>query len=155
MTSKKFQKKEGEDILIRSNQHPSIFYGGVLFLIYNIAVILAGEVYKAGLIFIMIGLFWTVFGYFKWTYREYIVTNKRLVIVSGYYYLQTEEYPFNKVDNITLYQNWVDKFWNKGMVTLFGIGIRTKKIKGLKSAERLKNAIHSQLSVNPESYFSS
>ncbi|WP_165779126.1 PH domain-containing protein [Rhodohalobacter barkolensis] len=155
MISKKFDKKEGEEILLRSNQHPSIFYGGLVFLIYNIAVTFSGEMNIAGVIFIVVGLIWAFVGFLKWTYKEYVLTNKRLAIISGYFYLQTEEYPLNKVDNVSLYQNWLDKLWDKGIVTLFGISIQTRRIKGLKSAERFKDAIHSQLSVDSEPYFSS
>jgi hypothetical protein len=43
MISKNFEKKEGEEVLLRSNQHLSIFYGGLVFLIYNIAVTFAGR----------------------------------------------------------------------------------------------------------------
>lgn len=155
MIHKEFEKNEREEILFRSNFHPSMFYGGVGFAIYIAATtVAAGSSNAMTFFFVPVSLIWIAMGYFKWTYREYILTNERLAIVSGYYYLRTESIPVNKIEHVTLRQYWSNKWLDTGIVTIFGIGIRTKRIKGLKDAGKFKNAIHSQLSVDPEPYFS-
>jgi len=155
MVKKKIQLDSEEEILYRSHKHPAMFYGGLFYSIYMIVVALTGGNPIANTIFVSAGIIWTLFGLIKWTYTEYILTNQRLEVVSGYFYLRTESYPIDKIEHVTLYQNWTDKWWGKGIVTLFGIGIQTKRIKGLNNAADFRDAIHSQLSVNPEPYFSS
>lgn len=153
MIPKKFEKEVGEEVLVRSNIHPSMFYGGLLFLIYIIAISLS-EVHDAFfLTMFAIGLIWTIWGFIKSTYTEYIITNKRLAIVSGYFYRRIVVFPLDKIDHVTIYQNWTDKRWGKGIVTLFGIGIKTKKIRGLANAKNFRDAINSQLAVEPDHYF--
>ncbi|MGM0745490.1 MAG: PH domain-containing protein, partial [Bacteroidota bacterium] len=149
------EKNEREEILFRSNFHPSMFYGGVVFAIYIVATtVAAGTSNAMTFFFVPVSLIWIAMGYFKWTYREYILTNERLAIVSGYYYLRTESIPVDKIEHVTLRQYWSNKWLDTGIVTIFGIGIRTKRMKGLKNAENFRDAIHSQLSVDPEPYFS-
>jgi membrane protein YdbS with pleckstrin-like domain len=154
MIHKEFEKNASEEILLRSNVHPAIFYSGVVFAIYIAATTVAMGTNGMTYFFVPYTLIWIVIGYFKWTYREYILTNERLAIVSGYYYLRTESIPIDKIEHVTLRQFWSNKWLDTGIVTIFGIGIRTKRIKGLKDAGKLKDAIHSQLSVDPKPYFS-
>ncbi|MDZ7758194.1 PH domain-containing protein [Rhodohalobacter sp.] len=154
MVKKKIQLDSEEEILFRSCKHPAMFYGGVFYLTYMIVVGISGGNPIANTIFISAGAIWTLFGLIKWTYTEYILTNKRLVVVSGYFYLRAESIPIDKIEHVTVYQTLTDKWWNKGILTLFGIGIQKKRIKGLKNAEDFRDAVHSQLSVDPEPYFS-
>ena len=153
MFSKNFEKEADEEVLVRTNFHPSMFYGGFLWLIYVVAITLYGGHDVLATIMIAIGLIWTIWGFVKWTYTEYIITNKRLAIVSGYFYRRILAIPIDKIDNVTIYQNWTDKYWNKGIVTLFGIGIKTKRIRGLANAKTFRDAINSQLAVEPDHYF--
>jgi|GEM_PF-711264 len=155
MVKKNIQLNSEEEILFRSHKHPTMFYGGLFFLIYMIFAGIAGGNPIANIIFVSAGVIWTLFGLIKWTYTEYILTNQRFIVVYGYFYLRTDSLPIDKIEHVTLYQNRIDKWWGKGIVTLFGIGIQKKRIKGLKNAENFRNAIHSQLSVDPEPYFSS
>lgn len=155
MVKKKIQLIAEEEILFRSYKHPTMFYGGMFYLIYMISIGIAGGNPTVNTIFISAGVIWTFIGLIKWTYKEYILTNQRFIVVSGYFYLRTESLPIDKIEHVTLYQNWTDKWWGKGIVTLFGIGIQKKRIKGLKNAENFRHAIHSQLSIDSEPYFSS
>lgn len=155
MIHKEFEKSASEEILLRSNFHPGMFYGGVGFAIYVAATTFAmGSTNAMTFFFVPYAIIWIAIGFFKWTYREYILTNERLAIVSGYYYLRTESIPIDKIEHVTLRQYWNQKWLDTGVVTIFGIGIRKKRIKGLKDAGKLKAAIHSQLSVDPKPYFS-
>jgi hypothetical protein len=152
MFQKEILLESGEEILLRSRLHPGLMLGGGLIVLYSLViVILTGQM--ANLIYTGFGFLLFVIGLFRWSYREFIVTNKRLLMLSGYYYIRTKEYPIKKIDNVSLWQNQIDRFWDRGVVTLFGIGIRTRKIRGIAGATRFKNAIHSQLSVEPDHYF--
>lgn len=152
MFQKEIQLESGEQILLRSKLHPGLMIAGSMMVLYAIFVsIFTG--YSSNLFTAVAGILFLVIGFFKWSYYEFILTNRRLLKLSGYYYIRKEEYPLVKVGHVTLWQNLLDRFWDRGMITLFGIGIRTGKFRGIANAKRFKNAIHSQLSVEPEHYF--
>lgn len=152
MFQKEIMLESGEEILLRSRLHPGLMLGGGLVILYSLVIVIfTGQM--ANLIYTGVGFLMFAIGLFRWSYREFIVTNKRLLMVSGYYYIRIMEYPINKIDNVSLWQNKIDRLWDRGVVTLFGIGIRTRKIRGIAGATRFRNAIHSQLSVEPDHYF--
>ena len=152
MFQKEIQLEPEEQILLRSKLHPGLMIAGSMIILYAIFVsIFTG--YSTNLISAGFGMLILIIGFFRWSYYEFILTNRRFLKLSGYYYIRKEEYPLVKVDHVTLWQNMLDKFWDRGIITLFGIGIRTKKIRGLADAKNFKNAIQSQLSVEPDHYF--
>ena len=152
MFQKEIELKSGEQILLRSKLHPGLMYGGMILLIYALCMLfLIG--FTPDLILAVVGLVFTIAGFIQWSYFEYILTDKRLLKVSGYYYIRAEEVLLEKVGHVTLWQNMLDRIWDRGIITLYGIGIRTQKIRGISKASNFKNAIHSQLSVEPEHYF--
>ena len=152
MFEKEIQLKSGEQILLRSRVHPGLMIAGAMIILYAILVsVLTG--YGSNMISAGFGAIFLFVGFFRWSYHEFILTNQRFLKLSGYYYIRAEEYPLVKVEHVTLWQNKLDKFWNRGMITLFGMGIRTRKFRGIADAKRFKNAIHSQLSVEPSHYF--
>ena len=152
MFQKEIQLESGEQILLRSKLHPGLMIAGSMIILYAIFVFLFTG-YSSNLFSAGFGILFLIVGFFRWSYYEFILTNRRLLKLSGYYYIRKEEYPLLKVDHVTLWQNLLDRFWDRGMITLFGIGIRTKKIRGIANAKMFKNAIHSQLSAEPDHYF--
>ncbi|TVR35937.1 MAG: hypothetical protein EA390_01080 [Balneolaceae bacterium] len=152
MFTKNIELEPGEEILIRSRHHNGYMMAGLAMILYGIAMMFITG-FNPDLLLIGIGVLLLLFGFIKWSYLEYVVTNRRFIRVSGYFYIQIEQYLLEKVGHVTLWQNSLDRFWDRGVITLHGIGIRTKKIRGLKNATSFKNAIHSQLSVEPDHYF--
>ncbi|PWN05330.1 PH domain-containing protein [Rhodohalobacter mucosus] len=152
MFQKEIQLKSGEQILLRSRMHPGLMIAGCMIIFYAIFVsIFTG--YISNLISAGFGALFMIIGFFKWSYYEFILTDSRLLKVSGYYYIRAEEVLLEKVGHVTLWQNKLDRWWDRGIITLYGIGIRTQKIRGVSNASSFRNAIHSQLSVEPEHYF--
>lgn len=103
-------------------------------------------------------LFWatvflSLFGVFQYFYFEHVVTNKRLITKYGFFYLRYRELSLHKIDNVTWRQSLTGKILGTGVVTLFGIGITTRKIRKVGRAADFRNAIHSQLSTEPMHYF--
>jgi hypothetical protein len=152
MFQKEIQLESGEQILLRSKLHPGQMVAGCMIILYAVGVsIFTG--YSSNLISAGFGFLFLIIGFFRWSYYEFILTDRRLLKVSGYYYTRAEEVLLEKVGNVTLWQNILDRWWDRGIITLYGIGIRTQKIRGISNASSFKNAIHSQLSVEPEHYF--
>lgn len=136
-----------EKVVFRTRVHAWVFITpGVVFL--WIVVFLPNILLLAGF-----GLITLLYGVFQYTYSEYILTNRKLIKRSGYYYIRTEEYPVEKIDSVILWQNYPDRILGTGVVILLGVGMITKKIYGIARAKDFRNAIHSQLSTEPEHYF--
>jgi uncharacterized membrane protein YdbT with pleckstrin-like domain len=137
-----------ETVVFRTRTHKWVLIAPVFLLIFTLALLpdlMVLFLFSAILLFI---------GIIQYNYSEYLVTNKRFIKKSGFYYIRTEEIPVEKIDNVTFWQSRSDRVLGTGIVTLFGIGITNKRIKGLARAKDFRDALHSQLSVEPDNYFS-
>lgn len=152
MIEKPLELEPDETILLRTRKHPGLMYGGLVMLVYALIMVFLSGL-TPDLLFAGLGLVLVISGFFQWSYSEFVLTDSRLLKVSGYYYIRAEEVLLKKVGHVTLWQNILDRWWDRGVITLYGIGIRTQKIRGISNASSFKNAIHSQLSVEPEHYF--
>jgi uncharacterized membrane protein YdbT with pleckstrin-like domain len=147
MTESKHILEPDEQVVFKTRTHKWVFLAPVSFVIITLLVLP-----DFVLAFLFFGiLFFT--GILQYNYSEYLITNKRFIKKSGFFYIRTEEIPVEKINNVTFWQGWSDRVLGTGIVTLFGMGISTKRIKGLARAKDFRNALHSQLSVEPENYF--
>jgi uncharacterized membrane protein YdbT with pleckstrin-like domain len=135
-----------EEIVFRSKAPETVFLAPFILMLI---LFFAGH---HG-IFFWLAVFFSLAGVFKYFYYEHIVTNKRIITKYGFFYLRYRELPIEKVDNVTCWQSFADRLLGTGVVTLFGTGIITRKIKRIAKAADFRNAIHSQLSTEPEHYF--
>ena len=137
---------DGEELIIRSQPHrASAFVPFAAFLI-----LFTMGIYGVAFWFCMI---LALAGAFKSFYFEYVLTNKRVIIKYGFFYIRYREIPIEKIDNIICWQNPKDKLFGTGLITLFGTGIRQTKFRRIANAMQFKHAIYSQLSTEPEHYF--
>jgi uncharacterized membrane protein YdbT with pleckstrin-like domain len=141
---------EGEQILFQTKHHKWTLVYGILLTLYSLIATVMLWYFVFMLIFSLIYLSTAIL---KITYTDYILTNRRFMRVSGFWFLHSKEYPLEKIDTVTFWQFHTDKWLNTGVVTLFGMGIRTAAFRGLARAGELRDAIHSQLSVEPVHYF--
>jgi hypothetical protein len=141
---------DGEEILFQTRHHRWILVSASLLTAYALIMLFLSWYFVFIFIFSLVYL---LTAYLKVTYTDYILTNRRFLRVSGYWFLHTEEYPLEKIDTVTYWKLLSDKWLDTGVVTLFGIGIKTATFRGLAHARELRDAIHSQLSVEPVHYF--
>ncbi len=141
-----------EKILFQTKLHKQFLIGPGLLTIYCLILFI---LYPAlpNIILLIVSFVVLGAGLIKYTYTDYILTDRRFVRVSGYFFVHAEEYPLEKIDAVTCWQNWWTRILDTGIITLFGMGITTKKMRGLARAKDLRDAIHSQLSVEPVHYF--
>jgi len=135
-----------EEIVFRSKAPES-----VILVPFVLMLILFFSGYHG--VFFWLAVFFSLVGVFRYFYYEHIVTNKRIITKYGFFYLRYRELPIEKVDAVTCWRSFTDKLYGTGVVALFGIGITTRKIKRIAKAADFRNAIHSQLSTEPENYF--
>lgn len=136
-----------ERLVFKTRTHKWVFLAPGFFMVLTLMVLPD---------FLLAFLFFTILffiGILQYNYSEYLITNKRFIKKSGYFYIRTEEIPVDKIKNVTLWQSWSDRVLGTGVVTLFGISISTKRIKGLARARDFRNALQSQLPVEPDNYF--
>lgn len=95
----------------------------------------------------------SIAGAFKSFYFEFLLTNKRIISKFGFFYIRYKEVSLDKVDHIICWQNVADKHFGTGLITLFGTGIPQTKFRRMANALDFKNAVYSQLSTEPDSYF--
>lgn len=136
-----------EQVVFRTRIHKWVLIAPVFLVIITLALLpdlIVLFLFSSILLFI---------GVIQCNYSEYLVTNKRFIKKSGFYYIRTEEIPIGKIDNVTFWQNWSGRVLGTGIVTLFGIGITKRRIKGLARAKDFRDALQSQLSVEPDNYF--
>ena len=141
-----------EEILFQTKVHKWVLVGPAVFTFYTLVlwIFFLGQLFLFMFIF---ALLWLAAGLIRYTYTDYILTNRRFMRVSGYWFLHTVEYPLEKIDSVTYWKLLSDKWLDTGVVTLFGIGIKTATFRSLARARELRDAIHSQLSVEPVHYF--
>ena len=154
MVKKNIQLDPDEKILLRSQKHHAAIYVAISYLLFVLLYAFNNNDFVWIFFLTAYGLILLVASIHIYMYREYVLTNQRLLVVSGYYYLRNESIPIDKIEHVTLNQSLLHKWLGIGTLTLFGIGIRTKKINGLQNAKDFRDAIHSQLPVDPEPYFS-
>lgn len=147
MTKSKNLLESDERLVFKTRTHKWVFLAPVSFVILTLIVLpdfLLAFLFFAILFFI---------GILQYNYSEYLITNKRFIKKTGFFYIRTEEIPVDKINNVTFWQGWSDRVLGTGIVTLFGMAISTKRIKGLARAKDFRDAIHSQLPVEPDNYF--
>jgi len=136
-----------EQVVFRTRIHKWVLIAPVLLLIITLALL------PYLILLFLLSAILLLIGVIQYNYSEYLVTNKRFIKKSGFYYIRTEEIPIGKIDNVTFWQNWSGRVLGTGIVTLFGIGITKRRIKGLARAKDFRDALQSQLSVEPDNYF--
>lgn len=136
----------GEKIILQSKAPTTIVW--VPFIIMLLLFFLGHHGF-----FFWASVFLALIGVFNYFYFEHVVTNKRIITKYVFFYLRFRELPIEKIDNVTCWQSYPDKILGTGVVTLFGAGMTTRKIRKIARSGDSRNAVYSQLSTEPEHYF--
>lgn len=127
--------REDEEFIFQSRSH-------LIKLISSIPLIALGFVnpiffYIGGGVFIFYAA-----GYYS---LQYVITNQRIIVKRGFFYIRIEEIPLTSIDDLKVYQNLSDRIFGSGTVMVFGKGISTAKFRMLDKPKRFRNAAYSQL----------
>ena len=76
----------------------------------------------AGLVFFLVGAFWSVKAYIYFTTSEYAVTSKRVVIKVGWIERKSLELLLDKVEGVLVDQTITGRMFNFGAITIIGTG---------------------------------
>jgi len=133
----------GEKIVLRTKTH-------IINLIIPAIVLLASFIFLYDSFWLFLSIFtvaliYLIIATYQYTYFEYIITNKRFIKRSGFYYVRFQEIPLKKINNITFWQSWSGKIKGTGTITLFRKSMPKKVIKDLAKAKKFRGALYSQL----------
>ena len=77
--------------------------------------------------------------------NQFIVTDRRVIQKKGLYYIRTEEWPIEKIEEVIYTQSLGDSWWENGTVILLGIAISKTRLTNIWHPKHFRNAIYSQL----------
>ncbi|HEX6981491.1 MAG TPA: PH domain-containing protein [Balneolaceae bacterium] len=129
----------GEKIIFRCRTHKSIF-----LLPFSLLFIAYVNEFSP---FLFIGITILLFDILKYFYREFIVTNKRVIIKKGFFHKHISDIAIESISEVTIYQSFSEKFFRTGRVTIFGESITNSTFKDISRAKDFRNAVYSQLPV--------
>jgi uncharacterized membrane protein YdbT with pleckstrin-like domain len=120
---------DNEKILLESRQHWFVFVKSIIFESLVIAVILAGvtiavtrnEPYpwlKWGYLLMLIPVISFIYDYFQWRNREYILTDFRVIQISGIINKNVIDSSLEKVNDVKLTQSFFGRIFNFGTVEI-------------------------------------
>lgn len=127
--------RENEELVFHCRSHK-------IKLISPLLLIVLGVV-DSMFFYIGIGVFiFYAAGYYS---LQYVITNQRIIVKRGFFYIRTDNIPVTSVDDIRVYQTLWDKILGSGTVLVFGQAISTAKFKMLNKPIEFRNAAYSQL----------
>jgi uncharacterized membrane protein YdbT with pleckstrin-like domain len=120
---------DNEKIMLESRQHWFVFVKSIFFESLVIAVILAGVTIgiamnqsytwlKWGYILLLIPVISFIYDYFQWRNREYILTDFRVIQISGIINKNVIDSSLEKVNDVKLTQSFFGRLFNFGTVEI-------------------------------------
>lgn len=97
---------QNETVIYQTRSHRYIF-------ISPLFIMLCGFLH---LWFLFIGLFNLVFFTCRYFYYEYIITDCRIIIKKGLFYIRTEEIMLDDSDEVIIRRSWSEKFIRGGSI---------------------------------------
>ena len=90
-------------------------------------------------------IFYLGYQTFLFLSNQFIVTDRRVILKKGLYYIRTEEWPIEKIEEVIYTQSLGDFWWENGTVILLGIAMSKTRFANIWHPQHFRNAIYSQL----------
>ncbi|HWY61672.1 MAG TPA: PH domain-containing protein [Rhizomicrobium sp.] len=115
----------GETVVYQASLHWIVYLGPVVMLGAGIAFALPGRLpggSYAGLAILVVGLVGLLAAWIRQISSEFAVTDRRVIIKTGFVSRRTIELNMSKVESIQVDQNIVGRLLNYGTITVIGTG---------------------------------
>jgi uncharacterized membrane protein YdbT with pleckstrin-like domain len=117
---------ENEQILLKTHQHWFVLFGRIFLEIVLIAVIIGGSLIASsfqplaiyGLILILIPLIGILNDVMVWRNKAYIVTNRRVVQISGVFNKDVIDSSLEKVNDVKMSQSFFGRMFDYGDIEI-------------------------------------
>jgi uncharacterized membrane protein YdbT with pleckstrin-like domain len=139
MSFAKEQLLPGESLIILARQHALVLFRPVLLNIFVLAV-LAGISYYSGkawfIAFLIFPLLYLLWEYLSWHRREYILTDRRVVLQEGVLSVSSFDAPLDKINNVFHQQSFMGRLLKYG-----DVGLETASEQGTTTFEFLSHPL--------------
>ncbi len=135
-----------EEIIIVSRQHWFVFFQSILLEIFVALIIIAitvtvyvqlGQWGFLGFLLLLLPGISLYIDYLKWSSRQYVVTNRRVMQIKGIFNKSTTDSSLEKVNDVKLAQSFIGRIFNFG-----DIEILTASELGVNLFRKIANPIH-------------
>lgn len=134
---------DSEEIIFRTHTH-------LYKIISSLPILFFGWF---SIFFLYVGLAYLTYATIRHFYYEYVITNQRLIIKKGFYYLRLESIPHYKIEEVLIRQSFFDKIIGGGTIFIFGSSIKTRKLNKIGKPKTFRSALYSQLPASNLGYF--
>ena len=136
----------GEEIKYRADIHWYIFVCPVVLILLGafFSLVPSGLLYYTGLIFLLLGLLQLVKKTFLKLGAEYVVTNKKVVLKSGFFSRDALELSLNKCEGLRVTQSVLGRILGFGAVVVTTGGV-TNTFEFIVDPVKFRNEINAQL----------
>ena len=134
---------EQEQLIYRTRIHRYQMLFSLLIVLYSVVNIW----------FLVLAIPYMAYAVVNYFYHEYLITNYRVIIKKGLFYIRTEEILINEIDDVIIRRSLSDKIIRGGTIYIFGSAIETKKLQSLGNPTMFRNALYSQLPTSKIGYF--
>lgn len=132
--NKKLDLLQDESIYSQYKPHWFIFLPNILtmfsilciILLYNTIIdkffLLSMFPIQIFYFFFIVSILHTIKNVIKYKFNYYIITNQRLIIKEGLFFINFKEILFNKIESVESFQNLIEKQFNVGTIIIKGTG---------------------------------
>jgi uncharacterized membrane protein YdbT with pleckstrin-like domain len=111
----------GERVVFQTRLHPIIFLSPACFILAGLAVGLAADS-RSGLLVLVLGALVLLGTWVRQMASEFAVTNRRVVIKTGWISRRTIELNMSKVESVEVTQGLAARLLNYGTILVIGTG---------------------------------
>jgi uncharacterized membrane protein YdbT with pleckstrin-like domain len=137
----------GETVTYQARLHWIVYLGPVITLGVGIVFALPGRMpggSYAGLAILAVGLIGLLAAWVRQASSEFAVTNRRVIIKTGFLSRRTIELNMSKVESVQVNQDIIARFLNYGTITVIGTGGTKEPFAQIDDPLAFRNAVQQQ-----------
>jgi uncharacterized membrane protein YdbT with pleckstrin-like domain len=145
MSFTKKQLMPGENLIVLERQHPLVLFKPVLINAIALTLLIGLSVYSQQIWFLAlygIPLIYLIWSFLSWRRKEYILTDRRVVLQEGVLSISSFDASLDKINNVYHNQSFLGRllnYGNVGLETASEVGTTTFKL--LSQPVSFKNSI--------------
>ena len=111
----------GENLIVLARQHPLVLFKPAFINVITLAILIALSGYTGQLLLLAlyaIPLFYWIWKFLSWRRKEYILTDRRVVLQEGVFSVSSFDASLDKINNVYHRQSFMGRLFKYGEVGL-------------------------------------
>ena len=133
----------GEEVIFRTRPHYSLLLLPCALLLFCFL----------SLWFLLLTIPSIAYGIGQYLYYDYVITNHRVIIKKGLFYVRTVDIWLDEIDDVLMRKSGWDNITGSGSIFIFSTGTAIQKLHRLAKAATFRDALYSQLPASSISYY--